>query len=118
MPCRSWLYAGWNIIELQHGPMKQVRILLNQFHRFQFFDNRLCRNLIYSFTSFFFKMTGISNISYIAHFIPEVQQVPVNDIKGDKRPCMTKMTFATYCWSADIHTNMTRGDWLKFFLLP
>ncbi len=48
-------------------------------------------------------MTRVSNISHIPHFVTQVHQVSVYNIKSDKWPCVTQVAFAAYCWSA-LHT--------------
>ena len=105
------------IIELCHGPMKQVGVFLHQLHGFQFFEQGLAGDLIDRFTAFFLKMPGIGNVTYIPHFVAEVLQVAVHHIKRYVRTGMAHMTFAADCGSADIHAHMTGCNGFEFFFL-
>src|ERR1700761_2624718 len=66
------LDAGIQIVELMHRPMKEIGIFLNQLHRFQLFQYGLLGDLIFGLTSFFFKMTGVSDIPNISYLIPKM----------------------------------------------
>jgi hypothetical protein len=62
-------------------------------------------------------MSGIGNIADITHLIAEVEQVAINQIKGDKRPAISKVYFAVDCGAADVHPYMTAVNRFKYFLL-
>src|SRR5580704_4576156 len=72
------------VIELAHGPMEKISVFLHQFHWFQFLDYRLFCDLVFCLPAFLFKMTGVGDIPDITDLIPEVQEIPVDKIEGDK----------------------------------
>src|SRR5262245_61064065 len=97
--------------------MEQVGILLYHFHWFKFFKHRLLRNFVFSLSSFFFKMSGIGNISNISHLVSKMHQVSINNIECDIWASMSEMTFSTDGWSAHINPNMACCDGLKNLFL-
>src|SRR5689334_13052101 len=113
MPCCGRLNGWIKIIETMHCPMKHVCIFLYKLHWFQFFQHCLFTYLIFCFATFFFKMPGICNVAYVSYFITKMHKVAIHDIERYKRSCMTKMTFAAYCWSAYIHAYMSGRYRLK-----
>ena len=46
-----------------------------------------------------------------------MQQEPVQQVKSDVRPCMTKMGITVNSWATDIHADFAFNKWFKNFLL-
>src|SRR6478672_3595499 len=98
--------------------MKKIGVFLHKFHRFQLFNLCLLAYFIFRLTTFFFKMSGISYIAHISYLVTKMLQVAINNIKSDVRTRMPQMTFAAHCWSAYIHSYMSRYNWFKNFFFP
>src|SRR5687768_7910680 len=115
MPCCSWLNTRLYAIKLLHTPMIQVSIFLNQLHGLKLFQLGFFAYFIFCFSAFFFKMSGIGNITYIPHLITFPAEVSVNNIKGYIRPRMTEMTLTAHCWTTNIHAYQAGSNRFEFF---
>ena len=63
------LDAGRKYIQCFHCLMIAVQVILNDFHRLQFFETGFLGYFVFSFVSIMLQMTDIGNIAYIAYFI-------------------------------------------------
>ena len=60
----------------------------------------------YFFICIMFKVTYVSNVPDVAHFITKVRQVAEHQVESDGRTCMTQMGIAINGRTANVHAHM------------
>jgi hypothetical protein len=88
--------------------MVPVHVVLNYLHGFQRFEPGFLQDLIFSLIGVVFKVTHISDISDIPHFILQVEQEAVEHIKSNGLAGMSKVSIPIYGGSTGIKTNERR----------
>ncbi|MNL73110.1 hypothetical protein D3C87_1985230 [compost metagenome] len=91
---------------------------MHQFHGLQFLQQGFLTYFIFCLSSFFFKVTCISDITYITYFITKMLQVAVYHIKSNIRPGMSQMRLTGNSRTTYIQTDMAWGYGFEFFFLP
>src|SRR6187431_1615274 len=116
MASGSWLNAWIQCIEPSHDGMKTICILLDDFHRFQLFKSCFLTDFIFCIRIHIaFEMPYIGDISDIAHFIAQVHEISVDQIKADKRPAIADMDIIIYRGAADVHSYPPFQDGREYF---
>ena len=81
------------------------QIVLHHFHRFELFETCFLCNLVLTVVSIVFEVTHIGDVAHITHFVAEMTQIAEEDVEGDGRTRMAKMTVAIDGRAADIHAH-------------
>ena len=90
-------------------------IELHHFHGFDFFDARFFGNAVFTHILVIFEMSGIGDVANITDFVPQMFEVAVDQIKGNKSPAIAQMDVAVNCGATDIHSYIARVKGLKRF---
>ena len=106
MAGRFRLDAWRKHIQHFHRFMIAKCVIINYFHRFEFFDSGFFPDFILAFVGIIFQMAYIGNIPYVANFVAEIFQIPEQNIKSDCGTCMPQMRIAIHGRSAHIHTHV------------
>src|SRR4030095_12413031 len=103
----SWFNIRIKRIEVSHDPMKSICVSLHHFHGLELFKPCLFTDLIFrSCIEITLKMSDVSDIPYISHFISQVQEIAVDHIKAYERPAVSDMNIIINGRTAHIHAHM------------
>ena len=104
MPRGVWFYRWWQYVQLFHGLMVAVGIVLSYLHRLQLFKTSLLFYFVIALIGIVFKVSHVGDIAYIAHLIAQMAQIAEKYVEGNSRPGMSQMRVAVYRRAADMPT--------------
>ena len=112
------LDAGAQHVQLVHGLVVAVGVVLRHLHGLQLLQAGLLGNLVLAFVSIVFQVTHIGDVAHIAHLIAQMHQVAVQHIESDGGPGVAQMTVAIDGGTADIHAHVVGSEGFeKLFLV-
>ena len=76
-------------VECLHIAMVAIGEMLHYLHRFELLQTCFLGNLILALIRIVLQMSHIGDIAHIAHFIPEMGEVAIKNIKGNGRTRMS-----------------------------
>ena len=98
--------------------MEVVGIMFDDFHGFKFFQSGFFCDFIFTVILVIFEMPYISDVPYIPHLVPQLQQEPKDDIEGEERSNISQVDITIDGGPTDIYSNVARIDGCEKFFLP
>ena len=112
------LDAGGQHVELVHGGVVAVGVVLRHLHGFQLFQTGFLCNLVLAFVGVVLQVSHVGYVAHVAHLVAKVLQVAEYHVEGDGWACMAQVGVAVDGRTADIHAHMSFIDWTEEFFLP
>ena len=103
MPRGVRLYRWRQHVQLFHGFMVAVGVVLGYLHRLKLLETSLFLYLVVALIGIVFKVTHVGYIAHIAHLIAQMAQVSEHNVEGNSRTGMPQMRVAVHRRAANIH---------------
>ena len=101
-----------------HGLMIGKCTSLNHLHRLQLLKACLLCDLVFSFVCVMLKMAYVSDVTDIAYLVAEMLQQFHEYIISHSWSCVSKMSVAVDCRTADVKSDVSLIDRLEYLFLP
>ena len=118
MPRGMRFDAGRQHVELLHGLVEAIGVVLRHLHRLQLFESCLFGDFILTLVGIVLQMAHVGNVSYVAHLVAQMFEVTENEVESDGRTCMSQMGIAVNGRAANIHPHVSGIDGFEKFLAP
>ena len=115
--CCTWLDGRAFDVEDPHHIMEIIGVLLYDFHRFKVFEPRFLTNLIFSVIRVPGQVTNVGDVSHIAYLVAQEDEVPVDNVKREKRADVAQVYIAVHRWTTHVHAHIRGTQWSEEFLL-
>ena len=103
-------------VQVVHGLVVAVEVVLHDFHGFELFKTGFLGNLVLTFVGIVFKMAHIGYVAHITHLVAEMSEVAVKDVERYCGACVTEMSVTVDSGTAYIHSHSSFMYWHETFL--
>ena len=93
-------------IQLVHGGMIAIGVVLRHLHGLKVLETGLLRDFVLAFVGIVLQVTHVGDVAHIAHFIAKVLQLPEYQVECDGRTGVAKVRIAINGGTADVHAHM------------
>ena len=111
------LDAGRQDVELGHGGVEAVGIVLCHIHRFELLEACLLGDFVLALVGVVLQVAHVGDVADVAHLIADVAEVAEQEVEGDGRTGVAQVGVAIDGGAADVHADVSLVDGDEGFFL-